>query len=203
MKTIIPSQWLRHVIPVMLPAACTVFSQPSLAAWHLDPKLSQVHFITVKNSTIAEVNQFKTITGIINDQGAAVVDIDLASVDTKVDIRDQRIKEKLFNVLHYPEASLSAQIDMKPLQQMKLGEQKIVPLNAVLSLHDQQQSIQTHVSVVAIEDGSFSINTLEPILINADLFGMSDGIKALQNIANLEVISPIIPVTAQFVFQAE
>ena len=179
------------------------FSQQALASWHLDPLHSELHFVTVKNSAVTEVHSFRTIDGMINNQGVAVVDIDLASVNTHIEIRDERIKDMLFNVVNYPEASLSAQVDLKVLNGMKVGEIKTVPLTVDLSLHDYQQKIDTKVSVTALNDGAFQVNTLQPIIINTAQFELSDGVKALQDVAKLDSIATSIPVTAQFVFQPE
>lgn len=179
------------------------FSQQALASWHLDPLHSELHFVTVKNSAVTEVHSFRTIDGMINNQGVAVVDIDLASVNTHIEIRDERIKDMLFNVVNYPEASLSAQVDLKVLNGMKVGEIKTVPLTVDLSLHDHQQKIDTKVSVTALNDGAFQVNTLQPIIINTAQFELSDGVKALQDVAKLDSIATSIPVTAQFVFQPE
>lgn len=180
-----------------------VFSQQTLASWHLDPLHSELHFITVKNTAITEVHSFRTISGMVNDQGMAVVDIDLASVNTHIEIRDERIKDMLFNVVNYPEASLSAQVDLKALNAMKVGEIKTIPLTIELSLHDHQQQIETKVSVSALSDGAFQVNTLKPIVIDTNAFELGDGVKALQDVAKLDSIATSIPVTAQFVFQTE
>lgn len=179
------------------------FSQQSLASWHLDPLHSELHFVTVKNTTVTEVHSFRTIDGMINNQGIAVVDIDLASVNTNIEIRDERIKDMLFNVVNYPEASLSAQVDLKVLNAMKVGEIKTIPLTIDLSLHDHQQQIETKVSVSALSDGAFQVNTLKPIVIDTNAFELGDGVKALQDVAKLDSIATSIPVTAQFVFQTE
>lgn len=180
-----------------------VFSQQTLASWHLDPLHSELHFITVKNTAITEVHSFRTISGMVNDQGMAVVDIDLASVNTHIEIRDERVKDMLFNVVNYPEASLSAQVDLKALNAMKVGEIKTIPLTIDLSLHDHQQQIDTKVSVSALSDGAFQVNTLKPIVIDTNAFELGDGVKALQDVAKLDSIATSIPVTAQFVFQTE
>lgn len=188
---------------IVILASGIIFSQQTLASWHLDPLQSELHFITVKNSAITEVHSFRTISGMVNEQGMAVVDIDLASVNTHIEIRDERIKDMLFNVVNYPEASLSAQVDLKALNTMKVGDIKIMPLKIDLSLHDHQQQIDTKVSVSALSDGAFQVNTLEPIVIDINTFDLGEGVKALQDVAKLDSIATSIPVTAQFVFQPE
>ncbi|WP_417879357.1 YceI family protein [Vibrio sp.] len=179
------------------------FSQQALASWHLDPLHSELHFVTVKNTAVTEVHSFRTIDGMINNQGVVVVDIDLASVNTHIEIRDERMKDMLFNVVNYPEASLSAQVDLQVLNDMKVGEIKTVPLTVDLSLHDHQQKIDTKVLVTALSDGAFQVNTLKPIVVDTALFELTDGVKALQDVAKLDSIATSIPVTAQFVFQPE
>lgn len=195
---------LVNITPKLLLLACGfVFSHQALAAWQLDPLHSQLNFVSVKNAAVTEVHSFRTLRGMINDEGVAVVDIDLASVNTKIEIRDERIKDVLFNVVNYPEASLNAHLDLKSLTSMKVGEIKTVPLTVELSLHDHQQTINTKVSVTALEEGALQVNTLDPIVINTSEFGLDEGVKALQDIANLDSIAGGIPVSAQFVFLPE
>ena len=188
---------------LLILASGFLFSQYAAASWHLDPLHSELHFVSVKNTAVTEVHSFRTITGMVNDQGIAVVDIDLASVNTNIEIRDERMKDMLFNVVNYPEASLSTHVDLSLLHGMEVGEIKTMPLTVEVSLHDHQQQIETKVSVSALNDGAFQVNTLEPIIIDTNQFGLNKGVKALQDVAKLDSIATSIPVTAQFVFQPE
>ncbi|WP_105903078.1 YceI family protein [Vibrio gangliei] len=178
-------------------------SQPAFALLRLDPLHSQVNFISVKNESVTEVHNFRTISGMVNEQGTAVVDIDLASIDTNIEVRDERIKELLFDVVNYPEASINAKLNINDVNNMAVGESKVIPLTAELSLHDHQVPIETKVSVTALEDGGRLVSTLEPIVISAADFGLEGGIKALQDVAQLQSISTTIPVTVQLLFLPE
>src|SRR5690606_26511938 len=62
------------------------------AAWQLQPGQSRLNFVSVKNSTHAEVHSFTELRGSVDAQGALTLQVALASLDTGIDIRDQRMR---------------------------------------------------------------------------------------------------------------
>ena len=77
-------------------------AQPALAAdpfehgWQLDPEASAITFLSVKKDTIAETSQFAAISGQITERGVAQLIIALDSVDTKIDLRNVRMRFLFF-----------------------------------------------------------------------------------------------------------
>ncbi|OEF25145.1 hypothetical protein A1QC_09690 [Vibrio rumoiensis 1S-45] len=193
----------KSLMSVLIAGAMVALPQTALAGWTLDNQNSALSFVSVKNSAVTEVHQFKNLSGLIDDKGLVMVDIDLASVDTKIEIRDQRMKDMLFNVDNYPEANLSAQINIEQLVTLKPGQSMVMPIDLELALHDKTQKIKTTVSVVVLEEGALQVTTIEPVVIYANQFGLEDGVKALQEVAKLNAIALGVPVNAQFVFKPE
>lgn len=196
-------QLKKSLISVFITSTVLVLPQTALAGWKLDSQNSTLNFVSVKNSAVTEVHQFKKLSGFVDDKGQVTVDIDLASVDTKINIRDQRMRDMLFQVTNYPEANLSAKLNIEPLQALKVGESMVMPVDFELALHDNVQKIATQVSVVALADGGLQVTTLEPVVVDANKFDLDDGVKALQDVAKLNAIAMGIPVNAQFVFKPE
>ena len=79
------------------------------ASWALDEDASSVHFVTVKNAVIAETHEFLEISGAVAAEEAAV-SIALGSVETLIAIRNERMREMLFEVANYPKAILTAPV---------------------------------------------------------------------------------------------
>ena len=91
-----------------------------LAKWTLVNNESSIHFISVKKNTLAEVHTFTQLTGNVDNTGALSIDIDLSSVETNIPIRNQRMKEMLFDVIKFPTANVSGKIDLVRLNE-KIG----------------------------------------------------------------------------------
>lgn len=73
--------------------ALIAFTQSALADWALQGDQSSINFVSVKANAVAEVSQFKKVAGTIDKQGNVKLSIDLASVDTGISIRDERMKK--------------------------------------------------------------------------------------------------------------
>ncbi len=60
------------------------------ADWNLNNSESSLYYVTSKAAAISEVNTFSRLNGAISDSGTASLEIDLASVDTTIEIRDEQ-----------------------------------------------------------------------------------------------------------------
>lgn len=174
-------------------ATCTLVSLTSLAEWQLkDP--SEVTFVSAKNSHLLETHRFKKIAGSVSDDGQASIKIDLSSIDSRIPVRDQRMREHLFEVNEFASAEIRAQIPAEVMQGIKKGELQSIDLKAVLNLHGNEEALSIPVVIVPAKDGSVIISNLKPVLLHADDFALTQGIRLLQEIAKLKVISEVVPV---------
>ena len=155
--------------------------------------------MTVKNASVAELHHFKSITGSVSDEGAAQVVIDLDSVETLIPIRNERMREMLFETLEFPSATLTARVDPKTIGSLQSGERMALDVGFKLSLHGISRDMQVGVSVTRLE-GGLEVTTLAPLIINAADFDLTGGIRRLQEVASLSSISTAVPVSARLVF---
>jgi len=155
---------------------------------------SSVNYVSIKNNAIAENNRFTSVTGTIGDDGSVQIRIDLSSVETRVDIRNQRMRDMFFEVASHPHALISAQLEAADLAQIEAGAplEKTLPLT--LSLHGSEATLEANLRAVAT-GGQLYISTLEPILVSAADFGLDPGVEALREIAGLNAIVSTVPVT--------
>ena len=170
------------------------------AAWDLQADASTFNFVSIKKNTIGEVLHFKQLNGHIDKSGKAEVSIALDSVDTGVQIRDERMREFLFETSKFPSANYEVAIDPSVVEKLVVGEPKTVSLDGTLSLHGQSAKIPAKVSVLKTKNGQLQVSTLEPVLVNAEQFGMSAGVSKLMELVNLPSISGVTPVTFNLVF---
>jgi polyisoprenoid-binding protein YceI len=181
---------------------CLVVSTSGFADWLLDGSQSRLHFVTTKATHVAEVHRFKQLSGSVSDQGAAEINIDLNSVDTQIEIRDERMKEMLFEVLKYPNASLIAKFDASLLS-LKAGESKVVPLEGKLTVRGQSVNIVSSATVNRLSDTLIAVSSESPIIVNAKDLDLIAGIEKLREVAGLPSISYSVAVTYDFKFEKQ
>lgn len=181
--------WTRSLTCVLL----LLITQATLADWRLTAA-SKVGYVSIKNNVIAEHNYFSGVTGSLNKKGQLKVSIDLSTVETQVDIRNQRMRDLFFEVMQYPEAVVTAQLDMQELAQVESGAPLELVKPFTLSLHGVESTAEAHLRIVSV-GGRAWVSTVRPILISAADFGLEGGVAALRKIAGLEAIAAVVPVS--------
>jgi polyisoprenoid-binding protein YceI len=172
-------------------AAATMLSPLAQADWQVGPG-SLVQFVSIKNNTIGEVSHFETLAGTVTDAGEVEVRVALDSVETNIGIRNERMKKMLFEVGLYPEAVITAQLDAEAVAAMSDGGVTNVAL--LINLHGQTVTKDALLNVAVTGQG-VRATTTQPILLTASEFGLEGGVAALQEVAGLNAISRVVPVT--------
>ena len=65
------------------------------APWHLVNEESRLTFVSIKAGDVAEVHTFNTMTGTVTADGGATIEVSLDSVDTAIELRDERMRALL------------------------------------------------------------------------------------------------------------
>ncbi len=168
------------------------------ASWSVEEG-SVVNFVSIKNDVVGELNRFKNISGFFSDDGEIEIQISLDSVETYVDIRNSRLKSLLFEVAKYPQATIRGQLTAKALESLHAKQNGLFDVNIEISLHGKTvvKTTKIHVSHTL---GRANMMTAEPILLSAAEFSLEAGVWALQEVAGLNSISQVIPVTVNLIF---
>ncbi len=87
-------------------------------SWSVDPATSSLSYVTVKSGEIAEANSLSGLTGNVAADGTANVEIDLSTVNTVVDIRNERMRDIFFDVATHPTATITAKFDPQRSQRL-------------------------------------------------------------------------------------
>jgi hypothetical protein len=180
---------------VLLLVICLTTSVHVLAGWVIDPEGSYVGFASVKNDLIAENHSFTQITGAIEDSGDANIVIALASVETLIPIRNDRMQAILFEVVQYPDVTVTANLDLDEFTSLGLGESKTDTILLGVNLHGTDLSKNVLVKVTRSSNNAYEVTSLGPIIIHASQFALSDGLESLRKIAGLQSIDLMVPVT--------
>ncbi|MEL1251484.1 YceI family protein [Aurantiacibacter gilvus] len=173
---------------------------PLDGAWVLDGDRSQVSFVTVKASQVAEVHHFGEVSGSVSADGGASVAIDLASVETNIDIRNERMRDILFQVAEFPQAEVTAALDPADFTGLSVGDALTTSVDLTVNLHGSSATMPADLLVTRIGDDLVKVETAQPLVVAAASFGLAEGVAELQSVANLDSITTQVPVSVSLVF---
>ena len=175
-------------------------TQAAEGEWTIDSAASHLDYVSIKAGEVAEANRFEKLTGTVGADGAARVEIDLASVNTGVEIRDERMREIFFQVADFPSATVTAQLDPQQFAALEVGQVVVQPLAAKVAVKGMEADVAAEVQVARVSDDRVIATTTRPIIITTDMFGLTDELGELRALAQLPSISPAVPVTFTLAF---
>ena len=183
------------------PAETTAAERPlTEGAWTLDQATSRLSYVSIKAGEIAEPNRFETISGTIGADGLARIAIQLASVNTGVDIRNERMRDLFFEVTDNPEAVVTAQLDPAAFTGLAVGQTITRPLAATVALKGVEAPIETEVLVTRTAQDRVIVVPSAPVIVSTDMFELTDELGELRALAQLPSITPAVPVTFTLTF---
>lgn len=169
------------------------------AQWSLDNSASTLSFVTVKADHVGEVHTFDQLSGSIDDRGNVEIMVELASVNTLIDIRNERMQSMLFETNLFPRAMITGDVDLASFAEMSPGASITAQVEFELDIHGVSNSYNTELIVTRLVNGLVA-STSKPIIVTAASHGLVDGVEALREIAGLPSISRSVPVTFNVVF---
>ncbi len=172
----------------------------STAPWMVDADYSSLSLTSIKKDKVAEAFHFETISGTIQPSGNAEIRINLASIKTGVDIRDDRMKKSLFEVILHPSAIIKTKLDLKDFTALNPGHRLKKEISFTLALHGVEKEFEAELFVTRLSDKRFTVATVQPVMISAEDFGMTEGLKTLMELAKLKAITPVVPVSFNLMF---
>lgn len=168
--------------------------------WTLDSETSKIAFGSIKKNIIGEVHSFEEISGSVSADGAVAVSINLASVETLIDIRNERMMEHVFKGT--PTATINAMIEMDDVSGLAVGESTIVDADGAIALAGEELEIYTELFVTRISETRVMATTNDMIMLTTADLGLTAGIDKLMELADLPGITRVSPITLRLVFDA-
>lgn len=175
--------------------ALTMLASTAQAEWVVDNAASRLSFVSTKAGAVAEVHRFTSLAGRVDDRGNVEITISLASVDTLIPVRDERLRELLFETASFPTATLTAKVDPAFVAGLAPGVSRELKVEAMLNLHGQQGPVALDLVVARLGGERLLVTTREPVVVNAAQVGLTEGVERLRAIAQLPSISPSVPVS--------
>lgn len=168
--------------------------------WALDPAGSRLTYVSIKAGEVAEANRFDKLSGGVAADGTATLDIDLASVNTGVDIRNERMREIFFEVAGNPKAVVTAKLDPAAFAGLAVGQSITRPMKATVALKGVESPVETEVLVTRVSADRVTVVPTAPVIISTDMFELTDELGELRALAQLPSITPAVPVTFTLAF---
>lgn len=169
--------------------------------WKLDRDESGISFITVKKGTIAETGTFTAIDGKVTEDGSAEFTIVLDSVNTNNETRDPRMRQFLFETDKHPYIRVTAAVDLAGYGNMEIGERRTTLLAYDLGLHGMTDAMESYVMVTRLGANKVLVENKAPVIVDAVDFDLGAGVEKLRELAGLDSITPVVPVTFSLVFE--
>lgn len=193
---------MTRIFAVLVSAATIAFAGAASAeTWTLDGAASHLAYGSIKKDKIGEVNSFSGLKGTVDASGKADVTIDLTSLETNIDIRNERMLEHVFRGAG--EAQLTAQLDMDEVKDLGVGDMAVVDVVGALSLLGVSTELDLEMVVVRLAKDRVMALTNNMVFVGTEELGVDAGIDKLMEIAKLPGITRTAPVTLRLVFTSD
>ena len=185
---------------ILLLVATLLISSPALADWTLDAGNSNLSYGTIKNDAIGESNTFKTVSGTIDENGHIKIDIALASVDTQLELRDERMRDIVFKVAENANAKLTGNMDMQQFATLAVGSNRVIETSIMLELVGEKVEIDATLVVIRLAENKVMVIPHNVIFIDVDDFELAPAIETLRGLAGLDTIATVVPMSFYLTF---
>lgn len=175
----------------------------SSGAWTVVGEASRLTVVSVKNNAVAEVHRFTGISGSVGADGSAQLRIALDSVDSGIPVRDQRLRELLFDTAKFPEAHARLRLDPAPVRELAVGASLELSAPVALELRGVPREVAATLRITRLANDHWLVVTEQPVVVDAVAFGLNDGIAALREVAGLHDIATALPVSLVLVLDGD
>lgn len=168
----------------------------------LDAAASRLSFVSIKNNTVAEIHRFTSLTGGVTPEGEGRVEISLDSVQTGIELRDQRLRELLFETAKFPKAVVNLTVDLSAVRALAAGAHVVIDTEARLDLHGIENRLPVSLRITRTGADAWLVTSESPVIVSATNHGLINGVEALRTVVGLQAIGSGVPVSFALRFTA-
>lgn len=168
--------------------------------WNSVQEESRIAFGSIKKNTTGEVHHFNNVTGVVKEKGEMVLTVDLSSVETNIDIRNERMTKHVF-LEGKATATITGQIDMDEVNSLKPGETKVLEVEVNLKFAGVENEVEANMLVARLSENRVLVSTEDFIMLSTEDLGIDAGIDQLMKLAKLPGITRVTPIAVRMVFQ--
>lgn len=181
-------------------SATLIFTNSAFADWTLDTANSNISYGTIKNDIIGESNTFTDISGSIDEDGHIDVSIALASVDTMIPQRDERMRNIVFKVAENVTAKLSGDMDLQAHNDQEIGTSRVIEADIGLTMLGAETELYTNLVVTRLAENKVMVTPHGVVFLYPEEFELLGAIEELREIAGLDSITPVVPMSFYLTF---
>ena len=183
------SQAASSAVVASVPATPANWEAPQAHITFLSSKINQ------ELNSVTEQSQFNSSQAYLDKQGDFKMTIDLNSVQTNIEIRDQRIKDWVFKTAQFATAEIKGKVDMEAINKLAIGETLTFKQPLTLNIHGKELPLEANLSAQRVHADKIMVNTLNPVLLDVKAMDMSKGVMQLVEVMGLKTIVEQIPVS--------
>ncbi|WP_108482981.1 YceI family protein [Oceaniglobus ichthyenteri] len=182
-------------------AGALMASAISAETWTLNNDASKLSFGSIKNDRTGEVHSFKSLSGTVSADGMVEIEIDLTSIETNIEIRNERMIEFVFG--DSATATLSVGMDMAELNAIPVGGHGTVFAVGDLSFLGQTIAVESDMFVLRASEAQTLVSTDGLVFLDIEDAGLAAGIDKMMELASLPGITRTSPVTVRLMFDKD
>ncbi len=169
--------------------------------WYLLPTQSHLSFISIKKGTMIETHSFSELLGSVDVDGSANLTIELDSVQTNIDIRNERMRTYLFETDKFPLATINTKMNLAQFATMKNGERVNMSQEVTVNMHAKTANYDVDFTVTRLGVNKIAVDSRRPVVLDVGDFALQAGLDKLRDLANLPSITAEVPVSFSLVFE--
>ena len=177
---------------LLAPAVALAQVDPFATGWLLQPEESRFTFQSVKQTAkgdaVLELSSFAKYVGGIGEDGKATVKVFLDSVDTKIDLRNVRMRFLFLETFKFPEAVISVQLDRAALASLGQTRRVTMTLPFTLDLHGVVREGSADVTVTLLSDDAVAVASVAPIPVVVADHGLAEGVTKLEEASGAKIV---------------
>lgn len=185
---------------LVLATALTLPLAAQAGTWTIDGDQSVVTFGSVKQTTTGEAHTFSGVSGEVDAAGKATLSVDVKSLETNIDIRNERMLKYVLESEKHPAATFAGQLDMDALKDLKTGALMTYDLEGTLTIAGTAVDVEAPVVVTRLASDKVMVASDGFVMLDADEFNLAPGIEKLRELASLDSIDLAVPLSFRLVY---
>ena len=146
------------------------------------------------------MHHFDRINGVVKEKGEMIISVDISSLETNIDIRNERMLKHVF-ADGAAKAVITGQIDMSQVNDLKPGETTVLEIEATLNFLGIENEFDAEMLVARLSENRVLVTTADFIMVSTEDLGIDAGIDQLMKLAELSSITRATPVAIRMVFE--
>lgn len=168
--------------------------------WTSVDEHSQIAFGSIKKNTVGEVHHFTGVAGTVDGEGQLELNIDLSTLETNIDIRNERMQEHVFKK-GTAKAMVTGSLDMEEVADLAVGDMTVAEFEGVLSLAGVELDVDANMVVARLAENRVLVSTSDFIMLSTEDLEIDPGVDMLRDLVGVSGITRVTPIAVRVLFE--